>query len=607
MLTYFIRNFLVSQVEPHSKPLISQRFDYFTTVIHLRIGDIEHRHLHRREPGRQSAGMLLDQNADEPLQASHDGTVQHDGPVACPVFAHELCVQALRHVGINLHRATLPLPAQCVFQGVFNFRAVERALARRQLKVTTRCLQPSSQRLLSLVPAFFGSNALFRTRCQLVDDLGKAEIPVHLLQQRGEGHALGLNLVFRAKNVAIVLRERTHPHDPMQPTGGLIAMAVAKLTESKRQIPITLDALLVDQDMSRAVHWLQRIVTLFRLRGEHVFPVLVPVPCLFPERSIQDLRPFDLQVTVVPVNTAHVLLNFLPNRPTLGMPENGAGRVIVDVEEVQLASQLAMVTFFGLLQHGQVLLQLLLGSPRSTVDPLQHFVLVVATPVGAGYFHQFEMLELAGARHVRPPAEIFKLAFTVEGNVLISRNAFNDFGLVVLSQALEIRNSLVAGQHPTYHGFVKRGQGGHLLFDSRQVFRRKGALVGKVVEEAVFDDGPNRHLRFRKQFFDRVGQQMRRRMADHLQAIRVLGRDDRQCAVALDPEAGIDHPAIDLPSQCGLGKPGANGTRHFSDSHGTRKFTLRTIRERNLNHGVFEERSSEKEKSADMPALFRIW
>jgi hypothetical protein len=48
--------------------------------------------------------------------------------------------------------------------------------------------------------------------------------------------------------------------------------------------------------------------------------------------------------------------------------------VLVDVEQVQFAAQLAVVALFGLFQHRQVLLQVVLGGPGRAVDALQHLV-----------------------------------------------------------------------------------------------------------------------------------------------------------------------------------------------------------------------------------------
>src|SRR3546814_3650735 len=60
---------------------------------------------------------------------------------------------------------------------------------------------------------------------------------------------------------------------------------------------------------------------------------------------------------------------------SFGVPENKPRRLVLEVEQVQLATQLAMVAPLGLFQHGQVSGLLFLGDPRRTVDALQHLVL----------------------------------------------------------------------------------------------------------------------------------------------------------------------------------------------------------------------------------------
>ena len=225
-------------------------------------------------------------------------------------------------------------------------------------------------------------------------------------------------------------------------------MALAELAVAQRQVAVALDALLEDQDVARAVHRLQARIRASPLSVVNMFSrYLSQWPVFSHRRLVEDLRALDLLVAVVAVDLAHVLLHALPHRPALGVPEHQAGRMVVDVEQVQLAAQLAVVALFGLFQHGQVLLQLVLGGPGRAVDALQHLVAVVAAPVGAGQLHQLEVLELAGAGHVRAAAQVFELAFAVQRHVFIGRNAGNDLGLVVLAQALEIRHGLVARQH----------------------------------------------------------------------------------------------------------------------------------------------------------------
>jgi hypothetical protein len=100
----------------------------------------------------------------------------------------------------------------------------------------------------------------------------------------------------------------------------------------------------------------------------------------------------------------------------LGCQNTVPGAVLVDVEQVQFAAQLAVVALLGLLQHRQVLLQVVLGGPGRAVDALQHLVAVVAAPVGAGHLHQLEVLELARAGHVRAAAQVLEAAFAVQAD-----------------------------------------------------------------------------------------------------------------------------------------------------------------------------------------------
>jgi hypothetical protein len=79
-------------------------------------------------------------------------------------------------------------------------------------------------------------------------------------------------------------------------------------------------------------------------------------------------------------------------------------------------------------------------------------------PVGAGHLHQLEILELAGAGHVRAAAQVLERALAVQAHVLVAGDAGDDLGLVVLAQALEVGHGLVARQHAAHHRLVLGGQ-----------------------------------------------------------------------------------------------------------------------------------------------------
>ena len=52
-------------------------------------------------------------------------------------------------------------------------------------------------------------------------------------------------------------------------------------------------------------------------------------------------------IAVVAVNAAHILLDLLPHRPALGVPKNGARRMLVDMEQIKFATEFAVITLFG--------------------------------------------------------------------------------------------------------------------------------------------------------------------------------------------------------------------------------------------------------------------
>ena len=359
--------------------------------------------------------------------------------------------------------------------------------------------------------------------------------------------------------MAIVLREAPHAHDAVQTARRLVAVALSELAVAQGQVTVAFDALLENQDVTWAVHRLEGVIALFRLGGEHVVTVLVPVTGFFPQALVDDLRAFDLLITVVSVDLAHVLLNGLPDGPAFGVPEHQTRGMLIDVKQVEFSAQFAMVALFRFFQACQVLLQIVLASPGRAINTLQHLVLAVTTPVSARDLHQFEVLELAGAGHVGATAQVFEVAFTVETHVLVCRDAGDDFGFVVFAQALEVGDSLVSGQNAADHRFVFAGQLGHALFDGDQVFGGERTAIREVVIKAVFDHRTDRDLRLGKQILDRIGKQVGGGVANQLQAFRIFGRHDGQLGIRCHAEAGVDQLAIHLAAQGRLGQASADG------------------------------------------------
>ena len=68
----------------------------------MAVGDGQHLHLHRGEPDGESAGVVFDQAADEPLDGAEEGAVDHEGGVALAVRGDVFHVEAEGEVEVEL-------------------------------------------------------------------------------------------------------------------------------------------------------------------------------------------------------------------------------------------------------------------------------------------------------------------------------------------------------------------------------------------------------------------------------------------------------------------------------------------------------------------------
>ncbi|CRM89689.1 hypothetical protein [Pseudomonas sp. 22 E 5] len=229
------------------------------------------------------------------------------------------------------------------------------------------------------------------------------------------------------------------------------------------------------------------------------------------------------------------------------------------MEQVQALADLAVVAFLSFFDALDVGRQLLLVSPGGAVDPLQLLVLRVATPVGAGQLGQLERLEETCVRHVWATAHVDVFFVVVQAHGLLFRHVFHQAQLVVLATGGEHVDHFGARRDLLDHVVIFFDQLVHALFDRSQVVRSKRPLIGDVVIEAFFNDRADHHFRGWIQLLDRVANQMRARVANDLQPLLILGRDDLQAGIAGDQVAGIDELAVDLAGHGGLGQASTNG------------------------------------------------
>jgi hypothetical protein len=188
----------------------------------------------------------------------------------------------------------------------------------------------------------------------------------------------------------------------------------------------------------------------------------------------------------------------------------------VELEQVQLTAEPAMVAAARLLQPLQVLVQRLPGEERGAVDALQHLAARVAAPVGARGVEQLEEFQPPGARHVRAAAEVQERAVAEDGDRLVGRELVEPLQLqrVVGEQFA----SLVGGYHAALERLVLARDVGHLALDPLQLLRRERVVDLEVVVEPVVDGGAEPDLRLGAYATDGRGQHVRGRVAQHRRA-----------------------------------------------------------------------------------------
>ena len=259
------------------------------------------------------------------------------------------------------------------------------------------------------------------------------------------------------------------------------------------------------------------------------------------------------------------------------MPEDHAGGFVLKVEEVEFAAETAVIALFSFFEHLEVGLLLVLGRPGRAVDALQHFVLAVAAPVGAGNLHEAMHLEDARRRDVRTAAEVDEVALAVERNRFAFGNRADDLGLVVFAESLEEVDRFVSRHFLANDGDVLLHELVHALLDLLKIFGREGTRVGEVVVEAVFNRRPDRHLRFREEFLDGLSHQVRGRMTNDLKAFRIAARDDRHGGIRGDLVREVHELAVNLAGKRSLGETRTDRGGDFADRHGIGIFALGTV------------------------------
>jgi hypothetical protein len=244
------------------------------------------------------------------------------------------------------------------------------------------------------------------------------------------------------------------------------------------------------------------------------------VPGLLPQLLVHEHRGGDLLVAPRVERLTRVLLQLAHEDHAPGQPERRPGRDVEEVEQVELAPELAVVALLRLLEAPEVLVELLLGEPRGPVDPLQHRVLLVPAPVGAGGGEELEGLELPGRGHVGAAAEVEEVALAIDRDGR-HREPAQDLHLERLAPLFEERDGPVARHLLPRERVVRLDDLAHGVLDAREILGRERLRLEEVVVEAVLDRGPDGDLHLREEALHRLRHHVRGGVAERGQGLGV--------------------------------------------------------------------------------------
>ncbi len=257
------------------------------------VGDRHDHHLHRRQPERERTGVLLGQDADEPLERPVDGVVDDDRALEAAIGGAILQVEALGKLVVGLDGGHLPFAAERILDEDVDLRRIERPAAGVERVGHAVLLQPLAKAVLGALPELVGTEPLLGARGELRTRL-EAERRVLLAHER-EGQAdLVVDLVVAAEDVAVVLRQLADAEHARQNAGALLAEQDRVVGEANGQLAVRVRPGLVDQDLFRAVHRLQARHVVVVVEDEHVVLVVVPVARCLPQLLAHQARGADL-------------------------------------------------------------------------------------------------------------------------------------------------------------------------------------------------------------------------------------------------------------------------------------------------------------------------
>ncbi len=347
-------------------------------------------------------------------------------------------------------------------------------------------LQNSLQNRFSPVPHLHATHRLFWTGAEL-NTIAETEDAVKIVDHIDDRRDFGLDLVGSHKEMGVVLGEAAHAQQSLQGAGELVPVDQAQFGDAPRQIAIAMHTRAVHEHRSRTIHRFDGKVLPIDARKIHILTKVLPVAGLFPKLPVQDQRRPDLLVAGTAMLLTPEREQLFDNDHAVMVKERKTRALPMEAEKIEFAAETAVIPFFRLFQHLQMRSELLPGGETGAVDPLQHGLALIATPVSSSQPGKSEGPNPAGVRNVRPGAEIDKFTLLVKRDGLIFRQVGDELALVRLVPFFIKSERLFPAELAPLERQLLSDNLFHFLLYFPEILRRNGLLKFKIVVETLLD------------------------------------------------------------------------------------------------------------------------
>ena len=447
-----------------------------------------------------------------------------DGALLAAVAVDIAEVELRRQAEVQLAGGERVLRAHGGLDVDVQLRAVEGGLADLLGEVDAELGQHLAQRALGVIPhgvvlvvLLLVGRVAQREDAAVVRD---AEVAVDVEDQIADRGDLVLDLLGHAEEVGVVLAEVAAALDALERAGGLIAEVVRDLADAQGQLAVGTRAVGKDAHVVRAVHRTQDIGLALELHGrEHIVLIVIPVAGGLVQVDRADAGREHVLVALGALLALDIGLELLPDRVAVGQEHRqAAADEIVGHEQLHFLADLAVVALarLGLLLFP--LGQLFGRAEGHAVDAGEHLVLAVVLPVGAGLLRDLEGLERLGIGQVGSEAHVDILALLVEAELALLDEVVHVLELVLLTALFHQLFRILAVQDEGLDRQVFLDDLLHFLFDRLEILRRQLRIAEvDVIVKTVLGRRAVGEIRLREQALDRLGHDVRRRVADNVQ------------------------------------------------------------------------------------------